>query len=94
MACGIPCVTTRVGDAESLVGAQGIVVPVGDDLAMARAVSRLLGETAQARADRSGSARSRICARFSVQALARSTEARLLDLASSPAATCPDPGRP
>jgi len=65
MACGIPCVTTRVGDAESLVGAQGIVVPVGDDLAMARAVSRLLGETAQARADRSGSARSRICARFS-----------------------------
>jgi glycosyltransferase involved in cell wall biosynthesis len=84
MACGIPCVTTRVGDAEVLVGPWGIVVPPGDDAAMAKALSLLLGESPQARAARAEAGRLSICNRFSVEALARNTEQLMLSLTDSP----------
>ncbi|BDU71780.1 glycosyltransferase [Mesoterricola silvestris] len=77
MACGVPCVTTRVGDAALLVGGTGYVCEVGDDGAIAAAVLALLGEEPPAKADRSSDARARIRDHFSVQALARNTEALL-----------------
>lgn len=80
MACGIPCVTTRVGDAAVLVGDTGVVTAIGDDAAIATAVSGFLRETPETHAIRSRAARSRICAEFSVQALARNTEHTLLTL--------------
>ncbi|NTV73598.1 MAG: glycosyltransferase, partial [Holophaga sp.] len=64
MACGIPCVTTRVGDAEALAGGTGQVVEVGDDEALAREASRLLLEPPPAKAARSVASRERICTRY------------------------------
>jgi glycosyltransferase involved in cell wall biosynthesis len=80
MACGIPCVTTRVGDAALLIGDTGVVTDIADDVAITRAVSDILRESPEARAGRARAARSRICSRFSVQALARNTEQALLSL--------------
>jgi glycosyltransferase involved in cell wall biosynthesis len=80
MACGIPCVATRVGDAALLIGDTGAVTDISNDLAIADAVSNILREPPEARAARSHAARSRICSTFSVQALARNTEHALLSL--------------
>ncbi len=87
MACGVPCVTTRVGDAEALVGPWGIVVEPGDDLAIAEALFMLLGESPQERTARAEASRQHICSRFSVEALARGTEQLLLSLVANPAAS-------
>ena len=91
MACGVPCVTTRVGDAQALVGPFGLVVEPGDAPAIAEALTVLLEEPAQARADRAQASRARICATFSVEALARNTE-RLLSSLVAPAAALPPAG--
>ena len=80
MACGIPCVATRVGDAALLLGDTGVVTDVADDVAIAGAVSSILRESPEARAGRARAARSRICSTFSVHALARNTEQALLSL--------------
>jgi len=80
MACGIPCVTTRVGDAANLVGAVGLVVEKDDAAAMAEAIGNLLREDPETRADRGMASRRRICERFSVEALARNTGDLLLAL--------------
>ena len=89
MACGIPCVTTRVGDAVLLIGDTGVVTDIADDAALASAVSILLRESPEARANRAQAARFRICSMFSVQALARNTEHLLLSLLADPASAPP-----
>jgi glycosyltransferase involved in cell wall biosynthesis len=80
MACGVPCVATRAGDAALLVGDTGYVAAVGDDVALAAGVLALLEESPEARKRRSEAVRTRICATYSVEALARATEAALLAL--------------
>jgi glycosyltransferase involved in cell wall biosynthesis len=85
MACGVPPVATRVGDAALLVGDAGLVVPRGDDAAMAAAVSALLREPPDEAAARARDCRSRICAVYSTAALARNTEETLLSLIALPA---------
>lgn len=94
MACGVPCVATRVGDAEALVGPWGILVEPGQDAAIADALTTLLAEPAQARAARTVAARDRICSTFSVDALARNTERLLLDLVPGGASTDALTGEP
>jgi glycosyltransferase involved in cell wall biosynthesis len=80
MACGIPCVSTRVGDAALLIGDTGLVTERGDPEALAQAALRLLGESRPERQARARAAEFRIHATFSIQSLARSTEAALLGL--------------
>jgi len=74
MACGVPCVTTRVGDAGLIVGDTGWVVPPGDAEALAEAIAQAL------RARQDGAAwqgrqfrcRDRIVREFSLDRMARS----------------------
>ncbi|MDR3670272.1 MAG: glycosyltransferase [Holophaga sp.] len=80
MACGVPCVSTRVGDADLLIGETGLVTDPRDPEALAQAALRLLEESGPERRARSRAAEQRIRAGFSTQALARSTEAALLGL--------------
>jgi glycosyltransferase involved in cell wall biosynthesis len=94
MACGVPCASTRVGDAELLLGPLGRTVPPGDAAALAGALIELLDLDADARAARGLALRRRICDTFSVDALARTTEDLLLGLAgrkASPRRTANDP---
>jgi glycosyltransferase involved in cell wall biosynthesis len=86
MACGVPCVTTRVGDAEALVGPWGRVAEAGDDAAIAAAVAELLGAPEGDRLARAQAVRQHICSEFSTAALARNTEGLLLDLLGRPCA--------
>lgn len=44
MACGIPCVSTDVGDAKEIVGQQGWVVPAQNSKALADAIMSALNE--------------------------------------------------
>jgi glycosyltransferase involved in cell wall biosynthesis len=52
MACGLPCVGTRVEAVSEIVrdGETGLLVPPGDPVALAGALERLLGDPARARA--------------------------------------------
>jgi len=52
MGCGLPCVGTRVEAVPEIVddGATGLLVPPGDDAALAEAIGTLLADPARARA--------------------------------------------
>jgi len=77
MACGVPCVTTRVGDAAVMVGDLGVVVPVGDAMAIAQAGQTLLQ---RGLADLKPKVRERITQHFSVAQLVQQTEQALTAL--------------
>lgn len=70
MACGVPCVSTDVGDVTEMVGDTGLVVPVDDVLAMASGLMSLLTEAGPARVVRSAAARQRIVDRYSLPTIA------------------------
>ena len=69
MACGIPCVTTDVGDALNIVGNTGWVVPPGAPSDFADALELALCEPSQARARRGLAARERIRAHYGLPAI-------------------------
>jgi glycosyltransferase involved in cell wall biosynthesis len=94
MACGVPCVSTRVGDAEALVGPWGTLVEPGDPAAIAEALAALLAESVPARAARAMASRAHICSTFSVDALARNTERLILDLIPGSASAGALTGKP
>ena len=70
MACGVPCVSTDCGDAAAIVGETGIVVPVGDPDALARAWERLLVMPSPARRRLGMAARRRVVSEYSLAAIA------------------------
>ncbi|HEX5864711.1 MAG TPA: glycosyltransferase [Casimicrobiaceae bacterium] len=67
MACGLPAVSTDVGDAALIVGDTGAVVPPRDPRALAAAIRALAGEDPAAHAERARRARARIVQEFSLE---------------------------
>ena len=80
MACGVPCVTTRVGDAERLVGDTGLVVPAADPAALADAIVHVLTSSVEDRNALGDRARRRIVEHFSLEATTRAYEALYHDV--------------
>jgi glycosyltransferase involved in cell wall biosynthesis len=70
MACEVPCVVTDVGDAATVAGDSGLVVPRSDARAVADAVLTLLELDPVARAKRGREARAHIANRFSIGSIA------------------------
>ena len=69
MACGIPCVTTDVGDAGDIVGDTGWIVPPGTPSDFARALEAAIREPAEMRNKRGLAARDRIQTHYSLPAI-------------------------
>jgi glycosyltransferase involved in cell wall biosynthesis len=71
MACGLPAITTDVGDAKRIVGDTGVVVAPEEPDTLASAIRTLAGEPAPTRADRAKRARARIVENFSLAGAVR-----------------------
>jgi glycosyltransferase involved in cell wall biosynthesis len=69
LACSVPCVTTDVGDAASIVAASGSVVPSGDASAVAAAWEALLRRPFEERCDLGEAGRKRIGEKFSLESV-------------------------
>ena len=70
MACELPCVVTRLGDAPDLVDKTGLVVEPGDREALAQAIVQLIRLGHAGRAGLGAQARGRIAERFSLPGVA------------------------
>jgi glycosyltransferase involved in cell wall biosynthesis len=66
MACGVPCVTTDIGDSAWIVGRTGIVVPPRDPEALADALARLVALGPDERRQLGAAARARVIEHFEV----------------------------
>lgn len=69
MACGVPCVTTDVGDAARIVEGLGRIVPAGNPEALADALEGMLDLPEEARRDLGARGRERIAERYSLAAV-------------------------
>ena len=67
MACGVPCVTTDVGDSADIVADTGIVVPPTDSRALARGMLAMLLKPAEERRALGSTARDRVDARYGLK---------------------------
>lgn len=84
MACGVPCVTTDVGDSGLIVGETGIVVPPRDPAALANGWMQILKMSAEERRRLGQAARQRVEAKFSLSSVVAQYEqlyCELLELA-------------
>jgi glycosyltransferase involved in cell wall biosynthesis len=73
MACGRRCVATDVGDAKTILGPAGYIVPPGDDQALASSIEQALDEAHRA-GDHSPAARGRIEKKFSLPVMVSAFE--------------------
>jgi len=71
MACGVPCVTTDVGDTREIVGETGIVVPPRDPAALAEGMEKMVKMAPEERKALGEVARRRIVERFSLARMVR-----------------------
>ena len=84
MACGIPCVVTDVGDAGSIVGETGLVVPPRNAEVMAEAMMTLVDEGREARRLRGAAARKRIQSEYSLARITDRYQQLYRELCSTP----------
>lgn len=66
MACGVPCVTTDVGDCRTIVGDTGLVVPARDPESLAASLIELVDRGPAGRAALGQKARARIAAEYAL----------------------------
>lgn len=69
MACAVPCVSTDLGEASHIVDDTGATVPIRDPVALAAAISDILGLDAAARRQLGERARQRVARLFSLDAV-------------------------
>jgi glycosyltransferase involved in cell wall biosynthesis len=86
MACGCPVVATDSGDASSIVGDTGVIVPPRDPQALADGILGLLRRVHASAPELGLAARRRIEGQFSVDALLRQTEQELERIIGGPEA--------
>jgi glycosyltransferase involved in cell wall biosynthesis len=84
MACGVPCVSSDVGEARALIGETGAIVPPGDSGALADAVLGMLARDAETMVRLGAASRERIVSHFSIDAVARRYEAIYADIIGAP----------
>lgn len=87
MACGLPCVTTDVGDSRAIVADCGQVVAPQDEVGLANALIELLHLPEPARAELGQRARQRAVACFDIRQVARTYEALYAELAAAGSTT-------
>lgn len=80
MACGIPCVSTDVGDARSIIANTGLVVPPRSPSSLANALIELIDRGPAVRAELGRSARQRVASEYSLQHIIVRYEKLYLDL--------------
>lgn len=83
MACGVPCVSTDVGDCAEIVSNTGLIVPPGSPEKLAEAILHLASAGAEERRARSEMARARILANYALERVARRYEKVWRDLATN-----------
>ena len=83
MACGVPCITTDVGDSAAIVGDTGLVVPPRDAAALAAAWGRLRREGHAGRAERGAAARARVADRYALATMVEAYRSLYSELAAS-----------
>lgn len=66
MACGVPCVSTDVGDCREIVGNTGVLVPPSNSEALAKGMMALLEMSAEDRRALGRAARDRVKTRYSL----------------------------
>ena len=70
MACGVPCVSTDVGESAAVVGPTGRIVPIQDPHALANGILELLNLPPESRAELGHAARQRIADRYDIRRIA------------------------
>jgi glycosyltransferase involved in cell wall biosynthesis len=71
MSCGVPCVTSDVGDSAQIVGDTGRVVPAGDPVRLAEALRTIVQMGTEARVSLGRIARQRIIEHYSLESMIR-----------------------
>jgi glycosyltransferase involved in cell wall biosynthesis len=92
MACGVPCVSTDVGDAARIIGETGQVVPPRDPAALAAAVERVLNLEPDRRRELGMAARRRIEENYSLEKAAAQYQEIYREILRIPSGGRPDGG--
>lgn len=85
MSMGLPCVTTRAGDAAELAGSAATVVPCADAPALAAALVQEAQRSSQERQARGQASRQRIQTHFGINSMRQRFEQLYVALSSLPA---------
>jgi glycosyltransferase involved in cell wall biosynthesis len=84
MACGVPCVTTDVGDSARIAGSTGWVVPPGDAPALGTALLKALSLDPSELAAKAAAARAKAKAEHSMSAMVQNYETLYVNAVTAP----------